>query len=60
MEYLRNRVMKKYDIFSFNNELDMLEIRLNILSDYVDFFVIVEATETFSDSFLPCIGISNI
>ncbi len=40
--------MKRYDIVSLNNELDMLEIRLNILNDYVDYFVIVEATETFS------------
>ena len=38
----------KYDIISLNNELDMLEIRLNVLNDYVDYFVIVEATETFS------------
>jgi hypothetical protein len=38
----------KYDIFTFNNELDLLEIRLNILNEYVDYFVIVEATETFS------------
>lgn len=38
----------KYDIFTFNNELDLLEIRLNILNDYVDYFVIVESTETFS------------
>jgi beta-1,4-mannosyl-glycoprotein beta-1,4-N-acetylglucosaminyltransferase len=40
--------MKKYDTFIFNNELDLLEIRLNILNDYVDYFVIVEANETFS------------
>lgn len=39
---------KIYDIISFNNELDLLEIRLNILDRYVDYFVIVEATETFS------------
>jgi beta-1,4-mannosyl-glycoprotein beta-1,4-N-acetylglucosaminyltransferase len=39
---------KIYDIFTFFNELDLLEIRLNILDQYVDFFVIVEATETFS------------
>jgi beta-1,4-mannosyl-glycoprotein beta-1,4-N-acetylglucosaminyltransferase len=38
----------KYDIFTFNNELDMLDIRLNVLNDYVDYFVIVESTETFS------------
>jgi hypothetical protein len=37
-----------YDVFSFFNELDILEIRLNILAPYVDYFVIVEATETFS------------
>lgn len=40
--------IKKYDIFTFNNELDMLEIRLNILNNYVDYFVIIESTETFS------------
>jgi beta-1,4-mannosyl-glycoprotein beta-1,4-N-acetylglucosaminyltransferase len=39
---------KVYDVFSFFNELDMLELRLNILDPYVDCFVIVEATETFS------------
>jgi len=38
----------KYDIFTFNNELDMLEIRLNVLNVHVDKFVIVESTEKFS------------
>lgn len=37
-----------YDIFTFNNELDMLELRLNLLNEYVDYFVIVEANEKFS------------
>lgn len=37
-----------YDIFSFNNELDMLELRLNILDPYVDKFVLIEANKTFS------------
>jgi len=37
-----------YDCFYLLNELDLLEIRLNILAPYVDKFVIVEATETFS------------
>lgn len=37
-----------YDIFTFFNELDLLEIRFNILNDHVDRFVIVEARETFS------------
>lgn len=40
--------MKKYDIFTFFNELELLEIRLNILYNHVDFFVIIESTETFS------------
>ena len=35
-----------YDCFSFFNELDLLEIRLNILKDVVDRFVLVEATST--------------
>lgn len=37
-----------YDTFTYNGEADMLEIRLNILDPYVDFFVICESTETFS------------
>jgi beta-1,4-mannosyl-glycoprotein beta-1,4-N-acetylglucosaminyltransferase len=41
------RFMKIYDCFSFFNELDILEIRLNILNDYVDYFVIVESRQTF-------------
>lgn len=40
--------MKIYDCFMFFNELDMLEIRLNILNDKVDYFVIAEATTTHS------------
>ncbi len=44
---------KTYDIFSFFNELDMLEIRLNILDKFVDYFVIVEATETFTGQSKP-------
>ena len=40
--------IKVYDVFTFFNELELLEIRLNILDKYVDYFVIVEATETFS------------
>ena len=40
---------KIYDCFLFFNELDLLEIRLNVLNDYVDYFVLVEATKTFSN-----------
>lgn len=42
------KTIKIYDVFTFFDELDLLEIRLSILDDYVDYFVIVEATETFS------------
>ena len=37
-----------YDLTQINDELDMLEIRLNILDPYVDFFVIGQSTQTFS------------
>jgi len=42
-----------YDGFIFYNELDVLEIRLNELYDVVDYFVLVEATRTFSDKDKP-------
>lgn len=40
--------MKIIDCFIFYNELDLLHYRLNILNDYVDYFVIVESTHTFA------------
>ena len=40
--------MKIVDVFPFFNELDLLEIRLNVLDPYVDLFIISEATKTFS------------
>ena len=39
---------KIYDCFIFFNELDLLELRLNILDSYVDYFVICEASVTHS------------
>lgn len=39
---------KIYDCFPFFNELDILEIRLELLYDVVDFFVISECDYTFS------------
>lgn len=42
-----------YDCFSFFNELDLLEIRLNILDPYVDKFVLMESTQTFSGKEKP-------
>lgn len=40
--------MKIYDCFNFFNELDILELRLNILNNTVDYFVIVESNLTHS------------
>jgi len=40
--------MKVFDVFPFFNELDILEIRLNVLDSYVDYFILSEATKTFS------------
>jgi len=48
-----NRAPKIIDAFTFYNELDMLEIRLSELHDVVDFFVLVEATETFQGATKP-------
>lgn len=39
---------KVYDCFPFCNELDQLEIRLNELDKEVDYFILVEGTETHS------------
>ena len=41
------------DVISYNGEADLLEIRLNILNDYVDQFIIVEAPTTFSGKSKP-------
>jgi beta-1,4-mannosyl-glycoprotein beta-1,4-N-acetylglucosaminyltransferase len=39
---------KIYDCFNFFNELDILELRFNILYEYVDYFVIVESSVSHS------------
>jgi len=39
---------KVYDCFTFYNELELLEIRLNELKDVVDKFILVESTATFT------------
>ena len=36
--------MKIYDCFQFFNEENILDLRLNILDEHVDFFVIAEST----------------
>jgi len=38
--------MEIYDCFTFNDELDLLEIRLEELYDHVDHFVLVESRQT--------------
>jgi len=40
--------MKIIDCFIFYNEFDLLNYRLSILNDYVDYFVLVESTHTFT------------
>lgn len=45
--------IKKYDVFIFYNELDLLEIRMEILFPYVDYFLIVESTKTFTGKSKP-------
>ncbi len=41
--------VRVFDCFIFNNELDLLELRLDYLKDTVDIFVIVEAKLTFTN-----------
>ena len=38
--------MKIYDCLTFNDENEILEVRLNELSKYVDYFIIIESGET--------------
>jgi beta-1,4-mannosyl-glycoprotein beta-1,4-N-acetylglucosaminyltransferase len=42
-----------YDCFSFFNEFDILEIRLNTLKDVADKFVLLEATRTYQGKEKP-------
>lgn len=42
-----------YDCFLFNNELELLEIRLHELYEHVDHFVLVESRETFRGNLKP-------
>jgi len=48
-----------YDCFSFFNELDILEIRLNILNDVVDRFVLVESHLTHQGKSKPLFYAEN-
>jgi len=46
--YSFEKFSKVYDCFMFSHELDLLNLRLHELYDYVDYFVIVESSETHS------------
>lgn len=50
---------KIYDCFTFYNELDLLDIRLQDLYDKVDYFVIVESNQTFTNRPKPFIYEEN-
>ena len=43
--------MKIYDCFSYWDEDLILELRLNILNNYVDYFVIVEGNKTWQNNY---------
>ena len=45
--------MKIVDCFIFYNELKMLKFRLKYLYNYVDHFVLVESTKTFTGTPKP-------
>jgi len=42
-----------FDVFTVYNELDLLELRLEMLDPYVDQFVLIECVETFSGKQKP-------
>ncbi|KAM3501148.1 hypothetical protein MY11210_009415 [Beauveria gryllotalpidicola] len=46
---------KVYDLIMVNSELDFLEIRLDTLYNYVDYFIIVESPKTFQGDKKPLV-----
>jgi len=53
------RTHKIFDCFIFSNELDILDIRLNTLGPFVDCFVLVESTHTFTGQPKPLVYDEN-
>lgn len=47
-EFTTKQKPKIYDCFIFNDELEMLKLRINLLKDKVDKFVLVESKQTHS------------
>ena len=50
---------KVYDVFTFFNEINLLEIRLESLDPFVDYFLITESTTTFSGLPKPSYFLEN-
>ncbi len=48
-----------YDCFPFFNEIELLELRFNVLYDYVDKFVLAEATKTHQNNPKPLYFLEN-
>jgi Glycosyltransferase family 17 len=53
IKYQRGSKIKIYDCFTFYNELDLLELRFEELYNTVDYFVLVEASTTFTNRSKP-------
>jgi hypothetical protein len=51
--------MKVYDVFPMFNEVDLLELRMEILDKHVDFFVITECNKTFQGGDKPFYYLEN-
>ena len=45
--------MKIFDCFTFFNENELIELRLNLLAPYVDYFIIIESNITFRGEYKP-------
>ena len=51
--------MRVFDSFRFYNELELLEVRLNVLNDVVDYFVLTESPVTISGNEKPLYYLEN-
>lgn len=51
--------MKIFDSFLFYNELEVLEMRLNILNDVVDYFILSESPTTLAGEPTPLLYLEN-
>lgn len=51
--------MKIYDVFPFNNELDLMLLRMHLLDSLVDYFVVSESSLTFSGLNKPLHYLAN-